>query len=109
MPLSENERRQLQQIEHDLLAQDPRLASSFGGRRWRRTSKTVLASSGVLCGIVLMFTGLRVGGALGIVIADAGFLVLVLATASLGGFLQNRLRARRRTAEPASGAKDRPE
>jgi hypothetical protein len=96
VPLSENERRQLQEIEHDLLANDPHLALSLSGRRWRRPARAVIAPAGVIGAILAMFFGLQLKHAGGILLADAGFLLLVLSTFSLGEYMQPRLRGRRR-------------
>jgi hypothetical protein len=108
VPLSENERRQLQQIERDLAAQDPRLASSLRHRRWRRPATTLVAVTGVICGLVLMFVGLEVAGPFGILIADAGYLVLLFGTASVGSRLQLRRPQVRRRPRPGPDSGDQP-
>ena len=81
MPLSEHEKRQLEELERAL--QEPAAAPARPGRAGRRgwlTTRRLLAFStlGVLGGLVLLLSGLAAGSGLGITLAVVGC-VLVLA------------------------------
>ncbi len=99
MELSERERRLLQEMESHLLVEDPRLASSLSIHRLRVGTQAVLATSGVVLGIVLMAVGVIHGRAVGIIVALVGFVVLLGSTSVVAG----GLRARRESRAPAAG------
>jgi len=83
MPLSEDEQRQLDEIEHALLADDPKFgAGQTMERVWRR--RTVTAGAVVLIGAVLLVVGLVVTQAAlvaGMIISIIGFLAMVIGAA----------------------------
>ena len=60
MPLSEHEQRLLEQMERALYAEDPKFASQLRGRDPRSNfrRRMVLASLGLVVGVVLLMTGL---------------------------------------------------
>ncbi|WP_426227143.1 DUF3040 domain-containing protein [Pseudarthrobacter sp. DSP2-3-2b1] len=79
MPLSDRERKQLEELESDLAAEDPRLAEELSsgsvGVRFRR-STYVGAVAGML-GIVLLIAGVNTQL---IVVGIAGFLLMGIGT-----------------------------
>jgi hypothetical protein len=79
MPLSEREQRLLQEIEHALSAEDPRLVVSVSSARPRRGTRTVavLCVVGVLIGLVVVLAGLASGGGLGTAVGVLGFVLIV--------------------------------
>ncbi|MFZ4107587.1 MAG: DUF3040 domain-containing protein [Candidatus Planktophila sp.] len=87
MPLSDHEKRMLQEMEAALLTEDPRLFSALSGTGPSPKRPRILASLGlVLMGITVLFTGLIAKvtpvGVLGFAIALAG---IILALSSFGG------------------------
>ena len=86
MPLSDHEKRMLQEMEAALLTEDPRLFSALSGTGPSPKRPRLLASLGlVLMGITVLFTGLVAKltpvGVLGFAIALAG---IILALSSFG-------------------------
>jgi hypothetical protein len=90
MVLSERERRLLQEMETQLLAEDPRLATSLSVRRLRVNAATVLAVPGLAAGVLLMGVGVWRGQASGIAVALAGYLVLLASTSVTVDWLRSR-------------------
>ena len=87
MPLSENEKRLLAEMEQALAADDPRLISTFNGKTPSRT-RVVLGFGLILLGIFVLFGGLISQtpplGIAGFVLSLAG---AVLAITNLGGLM----------------------
>ncbi len=82
MPLSDHEREQLEQIENDLLTNEPRLAASLNPTRVARQRKwnsILTASLGLLAGFAILFLGLRLANDLGTAIGVLGSLAIVAA------------------------------
>ena len=79
MPLSEHERRQLEQIEAALRAGDPRFAGAVRAAdpRVHYRRRVIAAALGFLAGVGLLFAGVVVNL---IWIAVAGFVVMVACT-----------------------------
>ena len=79
MPLSEDEQRRLDEIEHALHADDPPFAAGVSIERvWRR--RTVTAAAVVLIGVLLLVVGLvttQAALAVGVIISIVGFLAMV--------------------------------
>ena len=75
MPLSEHERRQLEQIERALRADDPRFADAVAaaGPRVRYQRRVIAAAPGFLVGVGLLLAGVVINV---IPIAVAGFAVM---------------------------------
>jgi Protein of unknown function (DUF3040) len=88
MPLSEHEKRSLDQISQNLTLEDPQLASSLGPaqtRSWRirrlgRPSRMLAGIGTVLIGLTALLIGVRANNSLGDVIGVAGGIVVVAAT-----------------------------
>lgn len=78
MALSEEERRQLSQLEDALAAEDPKLASTMRGTTTRRLHRrrAALAGVGFLIGIACLIGGMQLSAALSI----AGFVIMLAAT-----------------------------
>ena len=76
MPLSEHEKRQLEQIEQALRADDPRFASAVHATdpRVHHRRRVIAAAVGFLIGIGLLLAGVVINVAL---IAVAGFMVML--------------------------------
>ena len=76
MPLSEHEKRQLEQIEQALRAGDPRFADAVHAAdpRVHYKRRVIAAALGFLIGVGLLFAGVVVNV---ILIAVAGFLVML--------------------------------
>ena len=76
MPLSEHERRQLDQIEQALRADDPRFADAVGASdpRVHYKRRVIAAALGFLIGVGLLLTGVVLSV---IPIAVAGFVVML--------------------------------
>jgi hypothetical protein len=76
VPLSEHEQRLLEQMERALYAEDPKFASQLRGRDPRSNfrRRMVLASLGLVVGVVLLMTGLV---AQIIVVSVLGFLAML--------------------------------
>lgn len=78
MPLSEEELRQLEQMERALAEEDPKFASTLRGTTMRRTGRrrVILAAVAFVCGVALLLAGVIVQiSPLGI----AGFVIMLLA------------------------------
>lgn len=78
MPLSEDEQRRLNEIEHALQADDPKFADHSIERAWRR--RTLVAAAVVLIGVMLLVVGLvttQASLAAGLIISIVGFLSMV--------------------------------
>jgi hypothetical protein len=76
MPLSEHEQRLLEQMERQLYADDPKLASTLrgSGRSLRSRHRLLLGAIGVLAGLALLVGGVATQvWAIGV----AGFLVML--------------------------------
>ena len=87
MPLSDHEKRMLQEMEAALLTEDPRLFSALSGdARPPRRTRTLVGAALILSGIATLFAGLVSKttpiGVLGFVIALAGVIAIV---SSIGG------------------------
>ncbi|MBO1269518.1 DUF3040 domain-containing protein [Arthrobacter cavernae] len=78
MPLSEYERRRLQELENDLAADDPDLAQELrSGKPPRRSVRRIVGTTAVLAGLGMVIMGIAAQLAgLGIL----GFLLMVAAT-----------------------------
>ena len=76
MPLSEHEKRQLEQIEQALRADDPRFASAVHATdpRVHHRRRVIAAAVGFLIGIGLLLAGVAINVPL---IAVAGFMVML--------------------------------
>ncbi len=76
VPLSEHERRQLEQIEQALRADDPRLANALhaAGPQVRYKRRVTGAALGFLCGVGLLLAGVVINV---ILIAVAGFVIML--------------------------------
>lgn len=83
MPLSEYEQRVLEQMERQLSADDPKLATTLTTPRRRTGRKVVIAVASVLVGLVLLvlgvFKSLVVVGILGFLVMFGGVAYAVLA------------------------------
>ncbi len=80
MPLSEEELRLLEQMEHALAAEDPKFASTLRGTSLRRSARRRAIAAGIVfvLGIGLLMGGVMSGkGALGFAIGIAGFVVML--------------------------------
>ena len=75
MPLSEHEQRLLEQMERQLYADDPKLASTLrgSGRSLRSRHRLLLGVVGVVAGMALLVAGVASAWPLGV----AGFLVML--------------------------------
>jgi Protein of unknown function (DUF3040) len=80
MELSEREKRLLHEMETQLQAEDPGLASSLVVHRLRPGARAVLATLGLLVGVLLMAVGVWRARPLGIAVALIGYLVLLAST-----------------------------
>jgi Flp pilus assembly protein TadB len=76
VPLSEHERRQLEQIEQALRADDPRFADAVAaaGPRVRYKRRIIVAALGFVAGVGLLLAGLVINV---IPVAVAGFVVMI--------------------------------
>jgi Protein of unknown function (DUF3040) len=95
MVLSERERRLLQEMETQLQAEDPRLASSLSLRRLSLRGLGIgagaaLTVAGLAVGILLMVVGIGRAHAVGIAVALVGFVVLLVSTTVSGEWLRAR-------------------
>jgi hypothetical protein len=80
VPLSEEELRLLEQMEHALAAEDPKFASTLRGTSLRRSARRRAIAAGVVfvLGIGLLMGGVMSGkGALGFAIGIGGFVVML--------------------------------
>lgn len=89
MPLSDRERKQLEELEADLAADDPRLAQRLSSGAVRLRAKTYVGLVLCLIGLVMLITG--VGTQL-IVVGVAGFLLMGAGTYLALGTHPMRLR-----------------
>ncbi|MET3719555.1 MULTISPECIES: DUF3040 domain-containing protein [unclassified Arthrobacter] len=91
MPLSDRERKQLEELEADLAAVDPQLAQrlSSGSIRSRLRARTFLGLALCLLGLVLLITGVSTQI---IVVGVGGFLLMGAGTYLLLGSHPRRLR-----------------
>lgn len=91
MPLSDRERKQLEELEADLAADDPQLAQrlSSGSVRFRFRAKTYLGLVLCLLGLVLLITGVSTQI---IVVGVSGFLLMGAGTYLILGSHPLRLR-----------------
>jgi hypothetical protein len=105
MPLSEHEKRLLDEIEQTLRLDDPALASSLRSARPRTRTPTfvLIAFAGLVIGFVLLFTALRLHGAASPVLGVAGFGLIVAGTDTAIRVGQ-RVRAPRRNSNDTRGA-----
>jgi len=102
MPLSDHEKRLLDEIEQTLLIDDPTLASSLRSARPLPRARTLFASSIALLasGATLLITGLLLHGVAVTVLGVASF-VLIVAGTDVGLRTATRIRADRRA--PGAG------
>jgi DUF3040 family protein len=80
VPLSEEELRLLEQMEHALAAEDPKFASTLRGTSLRRSARrrAIAAGAVFVLGIGLLMGGVMSGkGALGFAIGIGGFVVML--------------------------------
>jgi hypothetical protein len=107
MPLSEHEKRLLDEIEQTLLVDDPALASSLRSARPPARTRTfvLLAIGGIVAGIVLLLVALLVHGVVETVLAVVAFAIIVGA-ADCGLRAMTRVRAQRRGDHPGSKPAD---
>ena len=82
MPLSDHEKRMLQEMEAALLTEDPRLFSALSGEaRPPRRKRTLVGAALILSGVVTLFSGLVAKttpiGVLGFLIALTGVIAIV--------------------------------
>jgi hypothetical protein len=91
MPLSDEEQRALDEIEHALMAEDRRLARRVQRPRLGRGASLVLPAAGLLGGMVLVIIGLVGADAVHVAVAVAGF-VVVVASCSWGMIRHHRAR-----------------
>jgi hypothetical protein len=91
MPLSDRERKQLEELEADLAADDPQLAQrlSSGSVRFRLKARTYFGALVCLIGLVALITGVSTQF---IVVGVSGFLVMGAGTYLLMGTHPIRLR-----------------
>jgi hypothetical protein len=96
MPLSDHEKRLLDEIEQTLRTDDPTLASSLRSARPLPRTRTFVAAAITLliAGIVLLVAGLQLHGVAVTILGVAGF-VLVVAGADFGLRALARIRATR--------------
>jgi Flp pilus assembly protein TadB len=74
MPLSDEERKQLRELEEELAAEDPRLARELeSGSLWPRQSRGLLAALAWIAGLVLLIGGIA---AQLVVVGIVGFLLM---------------------------------
>jgi hypothetical protein len=76
VPLSEHEQRVLEQMEHAMEAEDPKFATAMRGRtpKARQRRRIMLASIGVVVGLVLVVLGVARGV---VPLAVAGFVLML--------------------------------
>lgn len=81
MPLSEHERRQLEQIEQALRADDPRFADAVAaaGPRVHYKRRIIAAALGLVAGVGLLLAGVVIDA---IPVAVAGFVVMLAGSLS---------------------------
>ena len=73
MPLSEHEQRILEQLERDLMSQDPKLATALKAEPGHSASKVIVAGVGIVVGLLLLVLGVAQGAMwLGVI----GFLLM---------------------------------
>ena len=82
MPLSDHEKRMLQEMEAALLTEDPRLFSALSGEaRPPRRKRTLIEAALILSGVITLFAGLVAKttpiGVLGFLIALTGVIAIV--------------------------------
>jgi hypothetical protein len=78
VPLSENERRRLEQMEQALAAEDPRFASSMRWRRAGSTPRLVIGIAALVVGLVMLVVAVAASS---IIVGAAGFVVMLAGTA----------------------------
>jgi hypothetical protein len=78
VPLSEHEKRQLEQMERALHAEDPKLASSLRGTdlRGHRRRRAARAAAGFVLGMAALLTGVIAKGPL-IAVGVLGFVIML--------------------------------
>lgn len=82
MPLSDHEKRMLQEMEAALLTEDPRLFSALSGEaRPPRRKRTLIGAALILSGVITLFAGLVAKttpiGVLGFLIALTGVIAIL--------------------------------
>jgi len=95
MPLSDHEKKMLQEMEAALLTEDPRLFSALSGEaKPFGRNRTLLGLALVLLGVITLFAGLIAKlvpvGLLGFIFALAGVIVIL---SSLGAHAPRKMRA----------------
>jgi hypothetical protein len=105
MPLSEHEKRLLDEIEQTLLTDDPGLASSLRSARPQRRTRTLvaLAVGAFIAGIALISIGLRQPGVAVTVLGVVGFAFIVAGT-DCALRVGKRIRTQRRHSRRAAPA-----
>ncbi|XBH22550.1 DUF3040 domain-containing protein [Jonesiaceae bacterium BS-20] len=61
MPLSEHEQRILEQLERDLISEDPKLATALRSEQGNSVGKIIIAVVGVIVGLLLLVLGVAQG------------------------------------------------
>ena len=92
MALSDHEQRQLDQIERTLRIEAPELEASLRSNRRRPPASvfSMVAISGLVAGLVVLFVGLRLNDTLGTVLGGLGFVMIVAACESAAQALTGR-------------------
>jgi hypothetical protein len=105
MPLSEHEKRLLDEIEQTLLIDDPALASSLRTARPQTRARTYIALAFVSLsiGFAMLISGLRLHGFVATILGVAGF-VLIVAGTDAAIRVGQRARALRRNSNGSSGS-----
>ena len=83
MALTDEEKRQLAQLEASLAADDPRLADTLRGARPRRmpVRRIVLATAGLAVGVALLILGMQIDP----LVSVLGFLVMLVSSVAAVG------------------------
>lgn len=104
MPLSEHEQRILEQLERDLISEDPKLATALRSEPRNSVGKVIVAVIGVVVGLLLLVLGVAQGALwLGVV----AFL-LMFGTVTYAFAFPSRLQAKAQTAGSQSRPSGRP-
>jgi hypothetical protein len=104
MPLSEHEKRLLEQIEQTLGSEDPGLASSLRSARPRASNSMLLmaALAALIAGLGVVLVGLRLNSNVGTVIGVIGYLTIVAAGEGVARLITRVRSTRGRGARAAS-------
>ena len=101
MAISEHDRQVLREFEKDLLTDDRVSSSSQIGRR---TGRFLIATAGLVAGLLVMFAGLRLAGPIGTAVGVVGSFILVgsagLTVHYLSPWLRSQMRSGRDDPKP---------